>query len=46
MSKSEDKPAVHYAIWPAVLIGFGLSLTAVWIGLLAYGLVKLIEHAV
>ena len=46
MSKSEDKPAVHDAIWPAIVIGFGLSLTAVWIGLLAYGLVRLIQHAI
>ena len=46
MSELEAKPAVRHAIWPAVVIGFGLGLSAVWIGLLGYGLVMLIKHAV
>jgi hypothetical protein len=33
-------------IWPTAVIALGISLSAVWIGLLAYGLVKLIELAI
>lgn len=33
-------------IWPMVIIAFGLSLTAAWVGLLGYGLVKLIDLAI
>jgi len=32
-------------IWPQAMVAFGLGLTAVWICLLGYGLVKLIEPA-
>ena len=33
-------------IWPVAWIVFGLSLTAAWMGLLGYGLVRLIELAI
>ena len=33
-------------IWPTAVIAFGLGLTAAWVGLLSYGLVKLIELAI
>ena len=33
-------------IWPVAMIVLGLSVTAAWIGLLGYGLVKLIESAI
>ena len=33
-------------IWPTAIIAFGISLTAAWVGLLGYGLVKLIEFAI
>ena len=36
---------VRRPIWPVLTVAFGLSLTAAWIGLLGYGLVKLIELA-
>ena len=29
--------------WPAAVIGFGLSVTAIWVGLLGYGLFKLVD---
>jgi hypothetical protein len=32
-------------MWPAAVVGFGLGLTAAWMGVLAYGLFKLIELA-
>ena len=32
--------------WPAAVITFGLSLTAAWVILLGYGLVRLIELAI
>ena len=32
--------------WPVAVITFGLSITAAWVILLGYGLVKLIEIAV
>jgi hypothetical protein len=34
------------AIWPTVVIVFGLGLTIAWIGLLGLGLIKLIQHAI
>jgi hypothetical protein len=37
-------PAQHHPIWPVVIIGFGLSLTAGWIVLLRYGLIKIVEY--
>jgi hypothetical protein len=33
-------------IWPVAVIAVGLSLTATWIGLLGFGLVKLIGMAI
>ena len=33
-------------IWPTAVIASGISLTAVWMGLLGYGLIKLIELAI
>jgi hypothetical protein len=35
-----------YRIWPGVVIAFGLTLTAAWICLLGYALVKIIEMAI
>ncbi|MFY9602829.1 MAG: hypothetical protein WBX05_18845 [Pseudolabrys sp.] len=35
-----------YRIWPGVVIAFGLALTAAWICLLGYALVKIIEMAI
>ena len=33
-------------IWPQAVIVFGLGITAAWICLLGYGIVKLIEMAI
>jgi hypothetical protein len=38
-------PAVN-RIWPIAVIAFGLGLTAVWICLLGYGILKLVELVV
>jgi hypothetical protein len=46
MSELVSKPRIHNSIWPIAVITFGLSLTAAWIGLLGYGLIKLIELAI
>ena len=37
-------PVIH-RIWPVAVIAFGLGLTAAWMGLLGYALVKIIEMA-
>jgi hypothetical protein len=38
-------PIIH-RIWPVAVIAFGLALTAAWMGLLGYALVKIIEMAI
>jgi hypothetical protein len=38
-------PFVH-RIWPVAVVGFGLALTAAWLCLLGYELVKLLEMAI
>ena len=40
-----SKPII-YPFWPKAVIGFGLALTAAWMCLLGYGLVKIIEMAI
>jgi len=34
------------AVWPTAVIVFGVSLTAAWTILLAYGLMRLIKYAI
>jgi hypothetical protein len=34
------------AFWPAAVVTLGISLTAAWVMLLGYGLVRLIELAI
>jgi hypothetical protein len=46
MSNRELKPAIRHPFWPTAVIAFGISVTAAWMGLLGYGLVKLIELAI
>jgi len=46
MAELQVEKAVRHSIWPVAAIAFGLSLTAAWIGLLGYGLVKLIGLAI
>ena len=38
-------PVIH-RIWPVAVIAFGLGLTAAWMCLLGYVLVKIIEMAI
>ena len=41
-----ERRSDRHPIWPVAMIVLGLSVTAAWIGLLGYGLVKLIESAI
>jgi hypothetical protein len=41
-----ELPCQNDSFWPAAVITFGLSLTAAWVIVLGYGLVRLIELAV
>ena len=45
MTESEFKPNVRTSVWPVAIVTFGLSLSAVWVGLLGYGLFRLLERA-
>ena len=46
MSELQSKLSIHISMWPTIVIAFGLSLTAVWIGLLGYAVFRLIELAI
>ncbi|MGA7683109.1 MAG: hypothetical protein WCA54_23290 [Pseudolabrys sp.] len=46
MSNLKLEPPVRHPIWPAAVVIFGFSLSAVWVGLLGYGLIKLVEYAI
>ena len=46
MAELQSERRVRDPIWPVAWITFGLSLTAAWMGLLGYGLVRLIELAI
>jgi hypothetical protein len=35
-----------HRVWPGAMIALGLSLTAAWTGLLAYGFITLLEIAI
>lgn len=41
-----ELPVRKDPFWPAAVITFGVSLTAAWVILLGYGLVRLIELAI
>jgi hypothetical protein len=41
-----ELPGRKDSFWPAAVITFGVSLTAAWVILLGYGLVRLIELAI
>ena len=40
-----ELPVWREPFWPVALVTFGLSLTAAWVILLGYGLVRLVEFA-
>jgi hypothetical protein len=44
-SSPAAKPFVH-RIWPLAVVGFGLGLTSVWIFVLAYGTIQLIDKLI
>ena len=46
MSELQSKLRIDSSMWPTIVIAFGLSLTAAWIGLLGYGVFRLIELAI
>ena len=47
MTELESEPSVRREpIWPAVVITFGLSLTAAWVILIGYGLLRLVERVI
>jgi hypothetical protein len=46
MSELQLKPNLREPFWPALLIPIGLGLTIVWIGMLGYGMIKLVELAI
>jgi hypothetical protein len=45
VSELQLKPSAQ-SLWPAAVVVFGLSLTAAWVMLLGYGLVRLVMHAI
>jgi hypothetical protein len=45
MAQLQPLQTVRNPIWPVLIVACGLSLTATWMGLLGYGLVKLIGLA-
>ena len=46
MTGLQLRPHVRTSIWPVAIVTFGLSLSAVWVGLLGYGLFRLLESAI
>ena len=46
MAELQSVRPVRHPVWPVALIVFGLSVSAAWMGLLGFGLFKLIEHAI
>ena len=41
-----ERPVRNDPFWPAAVITFGISLTAAWVILLGYGLVRLVDLAI
>jgi hypothetical protein len=41
-----ERPGHHGPGWLTAIILFGAALTAAWVGLLGYGLIKLVEHVI
>jgi hypothetical protein len=47
MSELQPEPTGRRgSLWPVVVVTFGLGLTATWVGLLGFGLIKLIGYAI
>jgi len=46
MAISDAPRGAPEPVWPKAVIVFGITLTIAWIGLLGFGLIKLIERAI
>jgi hypothetical protein len=46
MAALQPVERVRHPVWPIAVITFGIGLTAAWMGLLSYGLIKLIALAI
>ena len=46
MAELQVEKSVRHSIWPTAVIAFGLGLTAAWVVLIIFALVKLIELAI
>jgi hypothetical protein len=45
-SSVSERSSKRHPVWPVVVVTFGIGLTAAWMGLLGYGLIKLIALAI
>jgi hypothetical protein len=47
MTELPSEPSLRGGpIWPAAIITFGIGLSAAWVILLGFGLIKLVEHVI
>jgi hypothetical protein len=46
MSNLASGPPKPDPFWAAAIVTFGISLTAAWVILLGYGLIKLVQHVI
>jgi hypothetical protein len=47
MTELQSEPSVRREpFWPAAIITFGLGLTAGWVILIGYGLIRLVERVI
>ena len=46
MSELKSQARIRHPVWPVALISLGISLTVVWMGVLGYGIYKLIDLAI
>jgi hypothetical protein len=47
MSELQSEPSVRREpLWPAAIVTFGLSLTAAWVILLGYAIIRVVERVI
>ena len=47
MTELQSEPSVRREpFWPAAIIMFGISLTAAWVILIGYTLIRLVDHVI
>ena len=44
--KAVRRESFVHRIWPTAVVVIGLGLTVIWIGALAFGLIKIIQNAI